>query len=88
MTEGPTPIGQEKPVLVPTPIPVYTLDPSLDGLDADTLAAVERCVASLAGHVPSVIVAAVAWTDRHLVVELDTPLGPMLMLEVLAAQHA
>ncbi len=75
-------------MLVPTPIPVYTLSPALDDLDAETLATIERCVASLAGHVASAVVTSIAWTERHLVVELETTMGPMLLLEGLNPQPA
>jgi|GEM_PF-4816049 len=70
-------------MIVPTPTPAYTLNPHLDDLDAQTTAAVERCVASLAGHVRSVLVTAVSITERHLVVEMETSLGPVLILELL-----
>jgi hypothetical protein len=74
---------QEPPVIVPTPIPVYTFSPDLEDVDPRTVAAVERCVASLAGHVRSVLVTAISVTERHLVVEMETSLGPVLILELL-----
>lgn len=69
-------------MIIPTPIPVFTLSPALDDIDRDTLGAIERCVASLAGYVDTVLVTSLGWTERHVVIELETPLGPMLMLEL------
>lgn len=69
-------------MIIPTPVPVYTLNPLLQDLDDETMSAVERCVGSLTGHVTAVLVTAVGWTERHVVVELETPLGPMLLLEL------
>lgn len=74
--------GKEPPVIIPTPVPVYTLCPTLEDVDRDTMLAIERCVASLAGYVDSALVTSLGWTDRHVVIELETPLGPMLMLEL------
>ncbi len=69
-------------MIIPTPVPVYTLSPALDDIDRDTLTAIERCVASLSGYVDHVLVTSLGWTERHVVIELETPLGPMLMLEL------
>lgn len=68
-------------MIIPTPLPVYTLSPLLEDLDQDSLTVVERCVASLTGHVAAVLVTSVSWTDRHVVVELESTMGPMLLLE-------
>lgn len=76
--------GKEPTVMIiPTPMPVYTLSPALEDIDTPTFAAIERCVSSLAGYVEAVLVTSLGWTDRHVVIEMETPLGPMLMLELM-----
>lgn len=71
-------------MIVPSPLPVFTLCPTLENIDSETLAAIERCVRSLSGYVETALVTSLGWTDRHVVIELETPLGPMLMLELFA----
>lgn len=69
-------------MIVPTPIPVYTLSPLLEDMDLQTLVAVERCIASLTGHVGAVLVTGVGWTERHIVIELESMMGPMVLMEL------
>lgn len=71
-------------MIIPTPLPAFTLSPTLEDLDDTTLAAIERCVHSLSGYVETALVTSLGWTDRHVVIELETSIGPMLMLELVA----
>lgn len=68
-------------MLIPPPIPAYTLSPDIGPLSADQERALERCLASLCGRVAGVLVTAIRTTDLHQVVELATAAGPLLVLE-------
>jgi hypothetical protein len=68
-------------VLIPPPLPNFTLSPSMPELTDDEMAAVERCLAGLAGQVPGVLVTAVRDRGRHRVIELQTALGPVIVSE-------
>jgi hypothetical protein len=69
-------------MLVPPPTPLYTLAPSIEDLEQATHDLIERCVASLTGHLGSVIVTAVRVTSRHRIVELITTDGPVSVMEL------
>jgi hypothetical protein len=68
-------------VLIPAPSPTYALAPGLPALSANERRMVGRVVESLTGEVTSALVTSVRRTDRHLVVELLTPDGPVVVLE-------
>ncbi|MFN8111445.1 MAG: hypothetical protein U0Y82_16630 [Thermoleophilia bacterium] len=70
-------------MLVPPPPPAYTLSPALDDLDQDTLAVIERCLAALTGQVGGVLVVGVGATDRHVIVDVTTPNGSVLLMELM-----
>ena len=53
-------------MIVPPPAPSYTLAPDLAGLT---------------GRISGVVVTAAVTTDTHLVIELMTPAGTLLVLE-------
>lgn len=70
-------------MIVPPPPPAYTLSPTLEDLDEDTIAVIERCVAALTGQVGAVVVVGVGATEQHVVIELATTAGPVLLLELM-----
>ncbi|MCC6832757.1 MAG: hypothetical protein IT200_15560 [Thermoleophilia bacterium] len=70
-------------MIVPPPPPAYTLSPALEDLDEDTIAVIERCVAALTGQVGAVVVIGVGATEQHVVIELATAVGPVLLLELM-----
>jgi hypothetical protein len=70
-------------VLVPPPAPAITLSPELEDVDPDTYAVIERCVAALTGHVGGVLVTGIGCTGRHVVVEVATAVGSVLLMELM-----
>jgi hypothetical protein len=70
-----------RPVLIPPPLPNFTLCPSMPDLNDEEMASVERCLAGLAGKVPGVLVTSVRSRGRHRVIELQTALGPVIVSE-------
>jgi hypothetical protein len=63
------------------PEPIYTLSPEIEGLDPDQRRALDAVTGYLAGRVPGAIVVRVVTTEEHHVFELETSLGPILLLE-------
>lgn len=74
---------QETQVLVPPPPPAYTLSPALDDVDPDTLAVIERCISALTGQVGGVVIVGVGATDRHVIIDLATTGGSVLLMELM-----
>jgi hypothetical protein len=70
-------------LIIPPPPPAYTLSPALDDLDEDSLAVIERCVAALTGQVGAVVVVGVGATDQHVVIEVATAVGTVLLMELM-----
>lgn len=68
-------------MLVPAPLPPYTLAPGVSPLDEGQRAALEACLAALTGRVGGVVVTAVGTTATHHVIELMTSAGAILVLE-------
>lgn len=68
-------------MLIPPPLPAYTLAPGLPEPSAVERRAIERCVASLGDEAAVCLVTGVRRTGRHMVIELLTPSGPLLVLE-------
>lgn len=75
-------------MLVPAPLPAYTLAPGIGPLDAGQQIALEACLAALTGRVTGVVVTAAGTTLTHHVIELMTPAGAMLVLERVASELA
>ncbi len=69
------------PVLVPPPLPTYTLSPDLEPLLAGQQRALEAALGGLLGRVHGVVVTAVGTTLSHHVIELMTSAGTLLVLE-------
>ena len=70
-------------MLVPPPPPAYTLSPALDDLDEDSIEVIERCLHGLTGQVGGVIVIGIGATDRHVIVDVATCDGSVLLMELL-----
>lgn len=70
-------------MLVPPPLPAYTLSPALDDLDEDTLAVIERCLRALTGQVGGVVIVGVGATDKHVIIDLATTGGSVLLMELM-----
>lgn len=68
-------------MLIPPPPPRFTLAPGLVDLPADRMEAVERCLASLAGKLPGVLVTGVRVHRGQLVIELESTHGPIVVTE-------
>jgi hypothetical protein len=68
-------------VIVPPPAPSYTLAPDVDPLCPRQQAVLEACLAGLTGRISGVVVTAAVTTETHLVIELMTPAGTLLVLE-------
>jgi hypothetical protein len=63
------------------PEPIYTLSPEIDELDPEQHRALDAVTGYLAGRVGGAIVVRVVTTEEHHVFELETSLGPVLILE-------
>ena len=72
-------------MLIPPPVPSYTLDPDIGPLDAEQERALQRCLDSLVGEVGGVLVTALRTRAGAHVIEVVTPVGPMTMVELRAA---
>jgi hypothetical protein len=68
-------------VLVPPPLPAYTLAPGLRPLGPGQQRALETCLSALTGRLQGVVVTAAGTTLSHHVLELMTPAGTMMVLE-------
>jgi hypothetical protein len=68
-------------VLVPAPLPAYTLAPGVGPLEPGQQVALEACLAALTGRLTGVVVTAAGTTLSHHVIELLTPAGSLLVLE-------
>lgn len=68
-------------MLVPAPLPAYTLAPGVGPLDDGQTEALNACLAALTGRVTGVVVTAAGTTLSHHVIELMTPAGALLVLE-------
>jgi len=73
-------------VLVPPPLPAYTLAPDVGELTPAQRRALECCLRSLSGRVPGVMVTGAGRTTTHEVLELDTALGRVIVLERLPSR--
>ncbi|MEW6581149.1 MAG: hypothetical protein AB1416_00095 [Actinomycetota bacterium] len=68
-------------MLVPPPLPAVTLAPDIEGLTPGQDALLQSTLASLSGRVGGVIVTAAWQSLTHEVLELDSTLGPMMVME-------
>ncbi len=71
-------------MIVPPPAPSYTLAPDLDPLCPRQQAALDACLCALTGRLGGVVVTSAAMSETHLVIELMTAAGTLLMLERIA----
>lgn len=71
-------------MLVPPPSPAFTLSPDIEELTPGQEHLLEETLASLSGRVGGVIVTAARQTSTHEVLELETALGPLMVLERIA----
>jgi hypothetical protein len=74
-------------VLIPPPLPTYTLAPGLPALGAGQQHALEAALGGLTGRVHGVVVTAVGTTLSHHVIELMTSAGTLLVLERVEAHQ-
>jgi hypothetical protein len=68
-------------VLIPPPLPTYTLAPGVPELGPAQQDALEAALGGLLGRVHGVVVTAVGTTLSHHVIELMTSAGMLLVLE-------
>ncbi len=68
-------------MLVPAPLPSYTLAPGMKPLTAGQQAALEACLSALTGRISGVLVMSAVTTADHHVIELVTPAGALLAME-------
>ena len=68
-------------MLVPPPLPSYTLSPEQAPLRTGQQRALEAALGGLMGRVHGVVVTAVGTTLSHHVIELMTSAGTLLVLE-------
>ncbi|HET6690694.1 MAG TPA: hypothetical protein VFG74_07510 [Miltoncostaeaceae bacterium] len=68
-------------MLIPPPLPTYTLAPGLPPLGAGQQHALEAALGGLTGRLHGVVVTAVGTTLSHHVIELMTSAGTLLVLE-------
>jgi hypothetical protein len=68
-------------MLIPVPLPAYTLAPDIGPLTPEQESVLHRCLVSLTGRLPGVIVTGVRTTEDHQVLEMATAEGPLLVLE-------
>lgn len=74
-------------MLVPPPLPAYTLAPDLPDLRPGQQRALEACLGALTGRLSGVVVTRADTTQSHHVIELATPAGTLLVMERIAAQE-
>ncbi len=72
-------------MLVPAPLPTYTLSPDIAPLSCGQLSALEACLTALTGRLSGVVVESAVTTPSHHVLELITPAGRLLAMERVAA---
>lgn len=72
-------------MLIPAPLPTYTLSPDLGPLSVGQLAALQTCLSALTGRLSGVLVERVTTTSSHHLLELITPAGRLLAMERVAA---
>lgn len=75
-------------MLVPAPLPTYTLAPDIAPLSAGQQAALDACLSALTGRLSGVLVESAVTTASHHVFELITPAGRLLAMERVAAPRA
>jgi hypothetical protein len=68
-------------VLIPPPLPTYTLAPGIPDLGPGQQHALEAALGGLMGRFHGVVVTAVGTTLSHHVIELVTSAGTLLVLE-------
>lgn len=68
-------------MLVPAPLPSYTLAPDMKPLSAGQQAALKTCLSALTGRMTGVLVTAASTTADHHLIELITPAGTLLVME-------
>lgn len=71
-------------MLIPPPLPTYTLAPGLPDLRTGQQHALEAALGGLTGRLHGVVVTAVGTTLSHHVIELMTSAGTLLVLERVA----
>ena len=71
-------------MLIPAPLPTYTLAPGLPELRTGQQHALEAALGGLTGRVHGVVVTAVGTTLSHHVIELMTAAGTLLVRERVA----
>ena len=74
-------MADERGMLAPTPLPVFTLSPDIGELTPGQERLLETTLASFAGRVCGVVVTAARMTDTHDVLELETAYGPVMVVE-------
>lgn len=72
-------------MLVPAPLPTYTLSPDLRPLSGGQQAALDACLSALTGRLSGVVVESAVTTPSHHVLGLITPAGRLLAMERVAA---
>ena len=71
-------------MLVPAPLPTYTLSPDIAPLSGGQLAALEACLTALTGRLSGVVVESAAPPSSHHLLELIPPAGRLLAMERVA----
>jgi hypothetical protein len=71
-------------MLVPPPMPTYTLAPAIDHLSAEQMDFVERCVCSLTGQVATVFISDLRFTERQRSMQATSSVGDLLIIEILS----
>lgn len=74
-------------MLIPAPLPTYTLAPDVSSLSGGQQAALEACLSALTGRLSGVLVTSVCTTDSHHLIELITPAGTLLAMERVGPRH-
>ena len=68
-------------MIIPPPLPAFTLSPDIDSLTAEQARVLDSCLSSLTGRVGAVMVVSTRTTATHTVIELDTTLGTLVVME-------
>lgn len=81
----PLPPGRDGPdagdMLIPIPLPVFTLAPDVEELTTTQTRMLNDCLATLDGRIAGVMVIAAKSTSTHEVLELITTNGPLTVME-------
>jgi hypothetical protein len=86
--DGPHACGESGfAVLIPAPMPAFTLAPGVD-LDFDDHVALRDALAVLTGRVAAVLVTGVRRSGPSWLVELHTPLGRLIVIDPPPARSA